>query len=123
MTRTNESRYVLLVDDHDDSRELLSEFLGISGFAIESRASGEEALDCVRSRGAPQVVVTDLSLGSMNGVDLAKKIREALAKPALPIVAVTGHASFDNSEGVFAQILVKPVSLDRLRDVLNELAG
>jgi two-component system, response regulator, stage 0 sporulation protein F len=113
------NRYILLVDDHDDSRELLSEFLTFSGFAIESRGSGEEALACLQTRGAPEAVITDLSLGSMSGVDLAKKIR-ANTNPSLPMIAVTGHADYRDAEGVFAHVLVKPVSLDRLKDVLTQ---
>jgi CheY-like chemotaxis protein len=112
-------QYILLVDDHDDSRELLYEFLTFAGYAIESRASGEEALVCLQDLGAPTAVITDLSLGSMSGVDLAKRIRATTTNPALPMIAVTGHADYRDAEGLFAHVLVKPVSLDRLKDVLK----
>jgi CheY-like chemotaxis protein len=109
--------WVLLVDDHEDGRELLREFLTMSGFTVESCASGEEALECLSEKGVPGAVITDLSLGAMSGIDLAKEMRTRA--PTLPILAVTGHAGFGNEERLFKEVLVKPVALDALREALG----
>lgn len=106
--------WVLLVDDHEDGRELLGEFLSFSGYAVEACASGEEALERVASRGAPSAVVTDLSLGAMSGADLARKLRAEPSTSSVPILAVTGHATFDDPESLFEAVLVKPIVLPDL---------
>jgi len=115
--------WVLLVDDHDDGREVLSEFLSVSGFEVEGCASGEAALECIEQRGTPGVVVTDLTLGEMSGVELAKKLQADDKTKTVPVVAVTGHVGFEDKDGLFAEILPKPVPLPRLVDTVKRALG
>jgi two-component system cell cycle response regulator DivK len=116
--------WVLLVDDHDDGREVLSEFLSVSGFDVEGCASGEAALECIAVKGPPGVVVTDLTLGEMSGVDLAKKLQADDKTKAIPVVAVTGHVGYDDPDGVFTEVLPKPVPLPKLVETVKRaLAG
>lgn len=114
----SKNRWVLLVDDHEDSRELLTEFLSAGGFEIESYASGEQALERVQ-RDAPSAVITDLSLEGMSGAELAKRLRTNATTATIPILAVTGHAGFDDPDRVFTEVLVKPVALDKLTAALR----
>lgn len=107
-------RYVLLVDDHDDGRELLEEFLSMSGFTVTSAASGEEALAAIAAQGDPAIMITDLSLGEMDGADLARRVRALAA--SVPILAVTGHSGYQDTDGLFVAVLVKPVPLNTLVD-------
>lgn len=120
MTRSSEeSAWVLLVDDHEDGRELLGEFLAFNGYTVEGCASGEDALELVARLGCPSVVITDLSLGVMSGSDLARRFRMERRTAAIPILAVTGHASFDDPEHLFDAVFVKPVSLSDLSAVVE----
>ena len=105
------ARWVLLVDDHEDGRDLLSEYLSFNGFDVEACSSGEEALERVAVRGAPSVVVTDLSLGMMSGSELARHLRSTENTASVPIFAVTGHSSFEDPDHLFNAIMVKPVAL------------
>jgi len=116
----SKKRWVLLVDDHDDSRELMSEFLSAGGFEIESCASGEQALERVQ-RDTPSAVITDLSLEGMSGTELAKRLRTNASTAEVPILAVTGHAGFEDPDKVFTEILVKPVALDKLTAALRRV--
>lgn len=115
--------WVLLVDDHDDGREVLSEFLAVSGFEVVDCASGEAALEKIAARGIPGVVVTDLTLGQMSGEDLAKKLHEGPATSAVPVVAVTGHVGYENQDGLFTAVLPKPVPLPRLVETVRRALG
>ncbi|MFO0737820.1 MAG: response regulator [Labilithrix sp.] len=115
--------WVLLVDDHDDGREVLSEFLSVSGFEVEGCSSGEDALERIEARGVPGVVLTDLTLGAMSGVDLAKKLASDAKTKAVPVVAVTGHVNYENSDGLFAEVLPKPVPLPRLVETVRRALG
>lgn len=123
MRASKDDSWVLLVDDHDDGRELLGEFLSYSGYTVEACASGEEALERVAQRGVPDAVITDLSLGLMSGTELAQKLREQGATSAVPILAVTGHAAFDDPSHLFAAVLVKPVALPKLTETLHQVIG
>lgn len=116
-------RWVLLVDDHDDGREVLSEFLSFSGFDVEGCGSGEDALERIASKGVPGVVVTDLTLGEMSGVDLAKKLRADERTSKVPIVAVTGRVDFDDPDEIFDDVLPKPVPLPRLVEAVKAALG
>jgi two-component system cell cycle response regulator DivK len=115
--------WVLLVDDHDDGRELLGEFLSYNGYTVEGVGSGEEALEVVERLGRPGVVITDLSLGLMSGSDLARTLREEPTTSSVPILAVTGHASFEDTEHLFTAVLVKPVVLPDLAAALKRAIG
>lgn len=115
--------WILLVDDHDDGREVLSEFLSVSGFEVEACNSGEAALEKIETRGTPGVVVTDLTLGAMSGVELAKKIHADDKTKTIPVVAVTGHIAYDNREGLFTEVLPKPVPLPRLVETVKRALG
>jgi CheY-like chemotaxis protein len=116
--------WVLLVDDHDDGRELLGEFLSMRGLAVDSCASGEAALERVAARGAPSLVITDVSLGQMSGIELARVLRMQAATASTPILAVTGHRELDDPDHLFSAVLQKPVALETLTAaVLNALAA
>ena len=115
--------WVLLVDDHEDGRELLGEFLSFNGYDVEACGSGEEALELVDKHGKPGVVITDLSLGAMSGTELAQKLRHKENTAEVPILAVTGHASFEDPEKLFTAVLVKPVVLPDLAAALKRAIG
>lgn len=113
---SNSRPWVLLIDDHDDGRELMGEFLSFSGYEVAACGSGEEALKVVDERGAPGLVITDLSLGMMSGTEVARRLRDQESTSSVPILAVTGHAGFEDDDQLFSAVLVKPV-------ILNELAA
>ena len=123
-TAGKDSPWVLLVDDHEDGRELLGEFLSFNGYDVEACGSGEEALELVDKHGTPPgAVITDLSLGAMSGTELAQKLRHQENTAEVPILAVTGHASFDDPEKLFTEVLVKPVVLPDLAAALKRAIG
>ena len=111
--------WVLVVDDHDDGRELLAELLSARGLVVESCASAEEALERVACKGAPGVVITDLTLGAMSGTELARRLRQGNDTAATPILAVTGHVHVDDPEQLFARVFAKPVPLSELTEAVD----
>jgi CheY-like chemotaxis protein len=66
---------LLLVDDEDDIREILSIYLADLGYAVETAADGVEALDLFR-RERPPLVVTDIKMPGIDGIDLLREIKE-----------------------------------------------
>lgn len=92
----------------------------MSDFSVASAASGAQALEVIAAKGTPAVVVTDLTLGDMDGVDLARTIRSTPATANVPIVAATGHSGFEDPERIFASILIKPIALPTLVETLKK---
>ncbi len=101
--------HVLVVDDDTDLLRLLSLRLEAAGYRVSAAESGEEALGRV-SVDRPDLVVTDLRMGGMDGMALYDALREE--NPSLPVIILTAHGSIPDAveatrRGVFG-FLTKP---------------
>jgi two-component system response regulator GlrR len=102
-------RRVLAVDDDPDLLRLLSIRLTAAGYAVTTASSAEQALDSL-SQIQPEVVVTDLRMGGMDGMALFTRIQSNW--PGLPVIMLTAHGSIPDAVeatrgGVFGY-LTKP---------------
>jgi CheY-like chemotaxis protein len=115
---------VLIVEDDDDNRELMGEVLEASGFVVRSAASGAEGLKAL-SESAVDVVVTDVGMPGMGGLEMARAAKEIA--PKVPVVVVTGWAERDDIARARGRevdaVLVKPVDPDALAAAVNEVAA
>jgi DNA-binding NtrC family response regulator len=106
---------ILLVDDDDAFRKVLAAEIADFGYEVSAAASGEEALRQFPKLD-PDVVVLDLRLPGMTGLDVLKHLREQSA--SAEVIMLTGHGSIDTAiesirMGAFDYV-VKPCSLDEL---------
>ncbi|MGH7155758.1 MAG: response regulator [Acetobacteraceae bacterium] len=111
---------VLLVEDQDSVRETLAELLADAGLDVGEAASGEQALDMVAAGGPPDVVVTDLDLGSgLSGLVLGERL--AATWPEIGVVYITGRPWLiqDHRLGPRERFLQKPCSSARLIDAIE----
>src|ERR1700751_1669832 len=83
---------VLVVEVDADIRELLRYSLTQEGFAVEEAADGAEALDRI-SRRAPGVILLDLVLPRMSGLELCRRLRSENETARLPIIVVTAKGA------------------------------
>ncbi len=81
---------VLVVDDEKDVLWAASQIFNMLGFEVFEASSGEEALEILRSGTKVSLVFTDVSMSGMNGLELARKLRES--NPTLQIILTSGHA-------------------------------
>jgi len=106
---------VLVVDDEEDAREMLAAILSQAGFDVDDAADGFAALTKV-SRYRPDVVVTDLRMPGMTGVDLLQRIRRIHGD--VPVILATGLETWDLCTAAEAYgavtCLIKPIELDEL---------
>jgi two-component system, cell cycle response regulator DivK len=116
---------VLVVDDHDDTREMYVLSLGLFGFEAIGAADGQQA--CHRAwEFHPDIVVTDLTLRGGDGWQVIQDLRRDARTRDIPIVLLTGHASASlreraESEGC-AGFFLKPCLPDDLAaELLNVL--
>jgi phosphate regulon transcriptional regulator PhoB len=117
---------VLIVEDEPDIRELVLHHLKREGYLVSAAASGEEALRQVRTA-PPDLVLLDLMMPAMNGLEVCRRLRQDPATAALPVVMLT--AKGDEVDRVLGleigadDYVVKPFSpkelLARVRAVLR----
>jgi CheY-like chemotaxis protein len=119
---------IMLIEDHDDSRELLVEALRSSGADVSAfGAAGEAfaALDRVR----PAVIVADIGLPDEDGYSFIRRVRahSAPAIQATPAIAVTAYATVSDRAAAlavgFQQHLPKPIDPGRLLQAIHALTG
>ena len=113
------SRRILVVDDDESLRRVTQVQLEDEGYTVATAASGEEAL-AVLARKPQDLVITDLSMPGMSGVDLLSKVR--LDYPETTVVLVTAFGTVESAVeamrvGAFDYI-TKPVNPDSLRHVV-----
>jgi CheY-like chemotaxis protein len=90
---------ILVVDDNQPSRELLSDWLDVEGFSVAAAANLEQALGAFTDQ-PPHAVLLDVQLGPEDGLSLAKWIREDPQFRNIPVIAVTAHAMVTDQERV-----------------------
>ena len=110
---------VLLVEDHDDTREALDAYLTLAGAIVLSASTALEALPQVVMC---DVVVTDLAMSGRDGRWLVGQVR-ASVRP-VPVIAATGYdQDYDLSQAPFARVLTKPVDPELLADAILYVLG
>ena len=111
---------LLIVDDDDSLREFLEIFLGKEGYKVESADSAESALEMVKNNKF-NLVITDVKMPGMDGVELLKKLKAIDAN--MPVILITAFASLDTAvdamkEGAW-DYLTKPFKIEELREVIE----
>lgn len=117
---------LVLVEDNEDNRDMLSRRLQKKGFTVAIAVNGEEALDIVRQE-LPDLVLMDISLPVMDGFEATKRLKAADETKHIPIIALTAHAmSGDREKAMEAgcdDYDTKPVELPRLLSKIQSLLG
>lgn len=114
------ARRVLVVEDHPESAEGLAVLLDIWGYEAHVAHDGARAIALARDV-APEVVVADLGLPDVDGVELVRTIRTLLATDPPFLIALTGRRAEEVLRlGVFDHVLRKPVDIPALERVLQE---
>jgi DNA-binding response OmpR family regulator len=108
---------ILIVEDDPDIAELVARYLGKAGFLAERAASGREALQMIAAK-PPDLVLLDLMLPHVDGLEVCRLIRSSDATAAIPIIMVTARA--EESERIVGlelgadDYLAKPFSPNEL---------
>jgi CheY-like chemotaxis protein len=114
---------ILVVDDEQPVRELLSEILEGEGYLVKMAENGSDALKLFDS-GNFQAVFTDVGMPGMSGWELARSIRERSAE--IPVAVITGWGeavgSVEQEEAKVDWVVTKPFSLARIAEIAAEVS-
>ena len=122
--RSLRGRKVLVVEDHDDARELVAGVLRAAGAVVTTAASSEESLDRLADM-TPDVLLLDLGLPGEDGYMLLRRIRamKAFEGRTIPAIALTAYARASDRKRAlaagFLDYVVKPVDPEELVNVIR----
>jgi DNA-binding response OmpR family regulator len=117
--------WILIVDDDEDIRDVLTMVLQTRGFQAIGAFDGQHALDQLRERdGTPSLILLDLMMPRLNGVDFAEAARARPGLADVPIVILSGDSRARETAVTLraAGCLAKPVDLQDLLATVGKLA-
>ena len=111
---------VLIVDDDDDVREVVSQTLSASRYDVKAFSDGADAIEAARHESFDLAVV-DLKMPGTSGATVIKEIKKR--QPDLPVVVITGSLdpSQEGLDGMFSRLLHKPFRIEELRKTVEEV--
>jgi two-component system cell cycle response regulator DivK len=117
---------ILLVEDNEMNRDMLSRRLVKRGYEVAIAVDGEQGLTMARSE-APALILMDMSLPGMDGWEATRQIKAAAETRSIPVIALTAHAMAGDREKAIAagcdDFDTKPVDLPRLLQKIEALIG
>ena len=119
-------RKVLVVEDDEKSRRLLSDVLAFHGFEVTAVSSGEAGLREARLA-RPDAALLDIQLPGVDGLGVLRALREAYPDPRVPVLAVTASVMDTDRKNILAAgfdaYVPKPVHIRELLATLEGLLG
>ncbi len=121
MNETDAAPHILVVEDEPEMRQVLADMLVRPGWEVTPAADGVEALELLAAR-RPDVVLTDLNMPRMDGMELLQRINEEY--PGLPVVVLTAYGSVPGAVeamrcGAFDFLSKPPPGPRQLREVIR----
>ncbi|MFH2093772.1 MAG: hybrid sensor histidine kinase/response regulator [Pseudomonadota bacterium] len=119
-TKIKEQKFILLVDDEEDIREVLAIALADMGYSVLEAENGQAALELFKEK-KPMIVLTDIKMPGMDGIDVLKKIKAE--NHYAQVIMITGHGDIDAAikslKHDAIDFITKPISNDSLELALK----
>jgi two-component system, cell cycle response regulator DivK len=117
---------ILLIEDNEMNRDMLSRRLQKQGYEVVMAVDGEEGVAKAQSE-APALILMDMSLPGIDGWEATRRLKAAPQTQNIPVIALTAHAMSDDREKALAagcdDFDTKPVELPRLLSKIQALLG
>jgi len=115
---------ILIVEDSPQNMRLLEMVLGAKGYTLLKATDGEEALD-MAMREQPDLIIMDVQIPKLSGLEVTRKLRETPAFSHTPIIGITAYAMKGDRERVIESgcdaYLSKPISTRELPEVIAQM--
>jgi CheY-like chemotaxis protein len=117
---------LLLVEDNEMNRDMLSRRLARRGYEVVIAVDGEQGVAMARSE-TPALILMDMSLPGLDGWEATRQLKATPETRSIPVIALTAHAMAGDREKAIAagcdDFDTKPVDLDRLLGKIQALLG
>jgi CheY-like chemotaxis protein len=117
---------VLIVEDTEDNRQMLTRLLQMSGYRVVEATNGKEAVE-IAAREHPEIILMDLSLPMIDGLAATRRIRSLPEMKNVPIIAVSAHDTADfHNEALAAgcdAYITKPIDYPELEEVIERFVA
>jgi two-component system, cell cycle response regulator DivK len=117
---------ILLVEDNEMNRDMLSRRLERKGYTVVCAVDGQAGVDLAKSE-MPDLILMDMSLPVLNGWEATQQLKADAATKAIPVIALTAHAMAEDEKRArdsgCDDYDTKPVELDRLLGKIQKLLG
>ncbi len=117
---------ILVIEDYSDSRTLLSAWLRAQGYKVIEARNGKEGL-LQANRVIPDLILMDLAMPELDGVEAARQIRNRYLLSQTPIFAISGYATrevkADAQAAGCTEVFGKPLDLERLLGRIRDALG
>ena len=117
---------ILLVEDNEMNRDMLSRRLQKNGYEVVLAIDGEEGMAKAQSE-LPALILMDMSLPGIDGWEATRRLKAAPQSQKIPVIALTAHAMTDDRDKALAagcdDFDTKPVELSRLLSKIQALLG
>lgn len=118
MSNDTTKKRILIVDDDEGFRVLVSERLQVKGYKVEVAANGLHGIQKMNINSNFQLIITDLKMPGLNGIEMIKKLKTEYSKFDIPIIMLSGsldaEAVIDAAALKLCHVLVKPISINLL---------
>jgi two-component system CheB/CheR fusion protein len=115
------SKTIVVIEDEEDGRNMLTELLRLDGLDVVAEADGEAGLATI-CRTRPDIALVDIGLPNLDGYQVARRVREQLKSHRVKLVALTGYGRAEDHRAIMAagfdDHLVKPLNMEDLDRVL-----
>ena len=115
---------ILLVEDNEMNRDMLSRRLARKGYDVQTAVNGEEGLAGAQS-GSPDLILMDMSLPVIDGWEATRRIKADPQTASIPVIALTAHAMTGDRERALAagcdDYDTKPIEFNRLLEKIEAL--
>ena len=116
-------KHILVVDDDPSIAESLKDLLESEGYYVETAANGREALDLLRARQRPNLILLDLTMPVMGGADFRRQQLLDAALSAIPVVVVSADADQQAEALEPAAWFRKPLNVEEIIPIVRNLVS
>lgn len=119
---------ILLIEDSDLNRDLISRYLGLFGYIVTSATNGASGLHIAQAESQKfDLILMDMNLPEMDGWEVTRRLKADAVTQTLPVIALTAHAMVGDREKALSagcdDYATKPIDFDNLISKIEDLCN
>jgi two-component system, cell cycle response regulator DivK len=115
------AKRILVVEDYEDSREILRLMLEMLGYSVDEAVDGWQAFEYVKTN-HPDLILMDISMPGVDGLAATQLIRNLEGTADIPIIIITAHSQRYRERAIAAgcnDVVSKPIDFETVKSIIN----